>query len=142
MLPGPVSLRESLLSGVDGFVLPTVQLSVLANRADLYAYPTGRDALAVQLGAVGDAAIFVREPLRVVPFVQCSSRAHPHATHASGAQAIYEQGIGRKLRFCEYRAKAHPRTELAREQHVVRTEIAETRQKGSMSMREEGQGFF
>ena len=88
MLPGLVLHREPILSGVDGSILSPVQFPVLAHRADLDTYPAGRDAQAVQLGAVSGAALLVREPLRIVLLVQSLRRAHLDAAHTAGAQLL------------------------------------------------------
>ena len=80
-----IKIGVPLLSGVDGCILPPEQLSVLAHRADLDAYPAGRDAPAVQFSTPASAALFISEPLRIVLLIQSLHRAHLDAAHAAGA---------------------------------------------------------
>ena len=142
VLPGLVLLQESILSGVDGCILPPVQFPVLAHRADLDAYPAGRDAPLVQFGAVGGAALLVCEPLRIVFLVQaCAGHIltqRMQRVHSSSC----DERIGWELCCCKNRAETHAGAKLGREQHIVCPEIAQARQQGSVPVGEESHRIF
>jgi len=97
MLPGPMLFRETILSVVDGTVLPPKELSILSDRADLDAYSARRYALLIQLSAVGGAACLVSQSFRIISLIQRLNWTHPDAAHASGAQLFSQKRARWKL---------------------------------------------